>query len=152
MMISRALPRTLIRHHGSSSSKRAISSMNDLFNPTETHSQLRSMLRDFVRNEVGVHADDKYLDILGALLTRRYTEILQVEPQANEYNRQEKLNVPLLRQLGDLGLFGLTVEEQYGGSGLDATSVVLAHEELSYSDPALCLSYLAHSLLLVGNS
>lgn len=75
----------------------------------------------------------------------------EVEPQANHFNRIEKLNLPLLKQLGDLGLFGLTVDEEYGGSGLDASSVVLAHEELSYSDPALCLSYLAHSLLLVNN-
>lgn len=100
-------------------------SMSALFNPTETHGQLRSMLRDFVRNEV--------------------------EPQANAFNRKETLNLPLLRQLGgSLGLFGLTVDEKYGGSGLDACSVVLAHEELSYSDPGLCLSYLAHSLLLVS--
>jgi isovaleryl-CoA dehydrogenase len=101
-------------------------SMNALFNPTDTHSQLRSMLRDFVRNEV--------------------------EPQANEFNRKEELNLLLLRELGSLGLFGLTVDEEYGGSRLDACSVVLAHEELSYSDPALCLSYLAHSLLLVSDT
>jgi isovaleryl-CoA dehydrogenase len=76
---------------------------------------------------------------------------LQVEPQALEYNRTESFNLPLLKQLGDLGLLGLTVEEEYGGAGLDAAAVVLAHEELSYSDPAFCLSYLAHSLLLVNN-
>lgn len=34
---------------------------------------------------------------------------------------------------------------------LDATAVALVHEELSYSDPAFCLSYLAHSLLFVNN-
>lgn len=56
-----------------------------------------------------------------------------------------------MKQLGDLGLLGITVEEEYGGAGLDATAVVLVHEELSYSDPAFCLSYLAHSLLLVNN-
>jgi len=56
-----------------------------------------------------------------------------------------------LKQLGDLGLLGLTVNEEYGGTDLDATAVVLCHEELSYSDPAFCLSYLAHSLLLVNN-
>lgn len=83
------------------------------------------MLRDFVRNEV--------------------------EPQALEFDRAERFNLPLLKQLGDLGLLGLTVEEEYGGSGLDATAVALVHEELSYSDPAFCLSYLAHSLLLVNN-
>ena len=77
---------------------------------------------------------------------------LQVEPQALEYNRDEKFNLPLLKQLGDLGLMGLTVDEEYGGTGfMDASAVVLAHEELSYSDPAFCLSYLAHSLLLVNN-
>jgi isovaleryl-CoA dehydrogenase len=97
--------------------------LDQIFNPTETHKQLRSMLRDFVRREV--------------------------EPQANEYNKREELNLSLMRQLGDLGMFGLTVDEQYGGAGMDATAVVMAHEELSYSDPALCLSYLAHSLLLV---
>jgi len=83
------------------------------------------MLRDFVANEV--------------------------EPQAREHDRNESLNLPLLRQLGDLGLLGLTVAEDYGGSGLDAAAVALVHEELSYSDPGLCLSYLAHSLLLVNN-
>jgi len=83
------------------------------------------MLRDFVKNEV--------------------------EPQALEYDRTESFNLPLLKQLGDLGLLGLTVEEEYGGSGLDATAVALVHEELSYSDPGFCLSYLAHSLLLVNN-
>lgn len=62
----------------------------------------------------------------------------------------------LFRQLGTntpsgLGLLGLTVDEAYGGVGLDATSVCLVHEELSYADPAFCLAYLAHSLLLVNN-
>ena len=39
-----------------------------------------------------------------------------------------------------------------GGAGLiDATAVCILHEELSYSDPAFCLSYLAHSLLLTHN-
>jgi isovaleryl-CoA dehydrogenase len=50
-----------------------------------------------------------------------------------------------------LGLLGLTVDEEYGGTALDGPAVVAVHEELSYSDPAFCLSYLAHSLLLVNN-
>lgn len=60
----------------------------------------------------------------------------------------------MFRQLGNnnLGLLGLTVNEEYGGSGwADSTAVAIVHEELSYSDPAFCLSYLAHSLLLVNN-
>ena len=51
-----------------------------------------------------------------------------MEPQAIEFNEKEELNHELFRKLGDLGLFGLTVDEEYGGSGLDATAVVLAHE------------------------
>jgi len=44
------------------------------------------------------------------------------------------------------------VPEEFGGTGLaDATAVSIVHEELSYSDPALCLSYLAHSILLANN-
>lgn len=83
--------------------------------------------------------------------TLRYRS--QVEPQANEYNKLEAFNLDLFRQLGSngLGLLGLTVPEDYGGSGLDATAVALVHEELSYSDPAFALSFLAHSLLLVHN-
>jgi isovaleryl-CoA dehydrogenase len=60
----------------------------------------------------------------------------------------------LFRKLGsnNLGILGLTVDEEYGGAGwADATAVAIVHEELSYSDPAFCLSYLAHSLLLVNN-
>ena len=68
-----------------------------------------------------------------------------------EYNKTETFNADLFRQLGHLGLLGLTVPEQYGGVGLDATAVCVVHEELAYSDPAFCLSYLAHSLLLVNN-
>jgi isovaleryl-CoA dehydrogenase len=66
------------------------------------------------------------------------------------------LNLPLFRKFGSanngLGILGLTVQEQYGGAGfVNATAVAIVHEELSYSDPALCLSYLAHSILLCNN-
>lgn len=62
-----------------------------------------------------------------------------------------QFNLPLFRKLGDLGLLGLTVDPQYGGSGMDAAAVAVAHEELSAADPAFCLAYLAHALLFVNN-
>lgn len=40
---------------------------------------------------------------------------------------------------------------RYGGSEMDALAAVIAHEELSSSDPAFCLSFLAHSMLFVNN-
>lgn len=97
----------------------------DLFNPTDEHKMLRETLKSFVDTEV--------------------------EPQAHEHDRHEKFNFELFKKLGALGLHGITVPEKYGGAGLDATAVVLAHEELSSSDPGFCLSYLAHTLLAVNN-
>jgi isovaleryl-CoA dehydrogenase len=97
----------------------------DLFNPTDEHTLLRKTVRDFVRE--------------------------QVEPQAMEYDRQERFNAPLFRQLGELGLLGITVPAEYGGAGMDALAAVIVHEELSASDPGFCLAYLAHSMLFVNN-
>ena len=97
----------------------------DIFNPSEEHRALRDMVRDFTRD--------------------------RVEPQALEFNRREEFNFPLFRELGDQGLLGVTVPPEYGGSGMDATAACIIHEELSASDPAFCLSYLAHSMLFVNN-
>lgn len=97
----------------------------DLYNPTEEHRALREMLRSFAENEV--------------------------DPQAKEFNRDEKFNMPLFKRLGELGILGVTVDPEYGGSGMDSTAAVIAHEELAASDPAFCLSFLAHSMLFVNN-
>ena len=74
-----------------------------------------------------------------------------VEPQAHEYDKKEQFNLELFRELGDLGLLGITVPEEYGGAGLDAIAATIAHEELSYSDAGFALAYLAHSMLFVNN-
>ena len=97
----------------------------DLFNPTEEHRALRQMVRSFVEKKV--------------------------DPQALEFNRKEQFNVPLFRELGGLGLLGITASPDYGGSGMDALAAVIVHEELAASDPAFCLSFLAHSMLFVNN-
>lgn len=97
----------------------------DLFNPTPEHKMIRETARAFVREEV--------------------------EPQAHKFDREEKFNLPLFRKLGELGFLGITVPEQYGGSGQDALAATIVHEELSASDPGFCLAYLAHSMLIVNN-
>ena len=99
--------------------------VGDIFTPTEDHKQLREMVRAFTKAEV--------------------------EPQALEHHRDEKFNLPLFRKLGELGLLGIPADPNHGGSGMDATAAVIAHEELSASDPSFCLSYLAHSMLFVNN-
>ena len=75
----------------------------------------------------------------------------EVEPQALEQDQKEQFNLKLFKKLGPLGLLGLTADPQYGGSGMDAVSVIIVHEELSYSDPGFCLAYLAHAVLCVHN-
>ena len=97
----------------------------NIFSPSEEHSMLRDMVKEFTKNNV--------------------------EPQAHEYDKHEKFNLDLLKSLGEIGLLGITISDEYGGSGMDATAAVIAHEELSYSDPGFCLAYLAHSMLLVNN-
>ena len=85
--------------------------LHKLFNPTEDHVALREMVRSFTQREV--------------------------EPQALEHNRSETFNIDLFRKFGSnsggMGILGLTVPEEFGGTGLDATAVSIVHEELSYS-------------------
>ena len=97
----------------------------DISNPTEEHAMLREMVRDFVKD--------------------------RVEPQALENDRDENFNLELFREMGEMGLLGLTAPPEYGGAGMDATSVAIVNEELSYSDPGLCLAFLAHDQLFVNN-
>ena len=63
----------------------------------------------------------------------------EVEPQALEHDRDEKFTA-LFRRLGDLGLLGITVEEEYGGVGMDATAAVIVNEELDIQ----ILDYASH--------
>ena len=100
-------------------------SIDALFHPTEEHLMLREMVRDFTTQEV--------------------------EPQAAEHDERGVLNTALFRQVAELGLCGVTVPAEHGGSGMDATAAVIVHHELSKSDPGFCLAYLAHTILFVNN-
>jgi isovaleryl-CoA dehydrogenase len=62
-------------------------------------------------------------------MVRSFVEA-EVEPQAMEFNKHEKFNIDLFRKLGDLGLLGITVESQYGGSEMDAVAAVIVHGKL----------------------
>lgn len=68
-----------------------------------------------------------------------------------EHDESGTFNVALLKELGQLGLIGVTIPEEDGGAGLDATASCIVHDELSYADPGFALGYLAHSLLFVNN-
>jgi isovaleryl-CoA dehydrogenase len=83
--------------------------------------------------------------------TVRQFALTRVEPQAIEHDVRGTFNTQLLREVGRLGLIGVTIPEADGGAGLDATASCIVHEELAYCDPGFALGYLAHALLFVNN-
>jgi isovaleryl-CoA dehydrogenase len=99
--------------------------MDFLFNPTPEHQMLRDTCSRFAREKVG--------------------------PQARETDITMTFNAPLFKELGQMGLLGITIPEKDGGAGMDATAAVIVHHELSKFDPGFCLAYLAHSMLFVNN-
>ena len=97
----------------------------DLFAPTPEHHLLAQTLAEFVAREV--------------------------EPQAAEHDRSETFNHALFKRAGELGLLGVTIAEEHGGAGLDATAAVQVFEALSTSDPGFALAVLAHAILFAQN-
>ncbi len=103
-----------------------LDSVGDIYNPTDAHLQLREMVSRFSMSEIAA--------------------------QATRHDEEERFNVDLFRRVGsELGIFGLTVSEQFGGAGMDAVAEVIVHEEMSRTDPAFTLSFLAHEVLFVNN-
>jgi alkylation response protein AidB-like acyl-CoA dehydrogenase len=72
--------------------------------PAETRSQIVNLVRDFVRRDV--------------------------EPVASKYERDDIYPADLVETMRELGLFGITIPEEYGGLGLDHTTFAMIFEEL----------------------
>ena len=73
--------------------------------PEEARTQIISMVREFVRRDV--------------------------EPIVSEYERDDVVPLDLIDTMKEMGLFGITVPEEYGGMGLDFTTFAMIFEELS---------------------
>ncbi|MGW2680555.1 acyl-CoA dehydrogenase family protein [Streptomyces sp. NPDC001436] len=69
-------------------------------------------------------------------LARAFTD-REVSPYAAAWDRAESVDRSIVKKLGDLGFLGLTVPEEYGGSGGDHLSYVLVTEELGRGDSAV---------------
>jgi len=71
----------------------------------------------------------------------------QIKPLVLQLDEEEEFSVELTRDMGKLGLFGMTVPEQYGGRGMDMLSFVIAIEELARVDSSQAATVAAHETL-----
>lgn len=74
----------------------------------------------------------------------------RIAPIAAEVDRSNAFPMPLWRELGDIGLLGITASEAYGGAGMGYLAHCVAMEEISRASASIGLSYGAHSNLCVN--
>jgi len=74
----------------------------------------------------------------------------EIAPLAAEIDRSNDFPADLWRKMGDLGVLGITVEEEYGGAGMGYLEHCVAMEEISRASASVGLSYGAHSNLCVN--
>ncbi|HET9843742.1 MAG TPA: isovaleryl-CoA dehydrogenase [Gammaproteobacteria bacterium] len=95
-----------------------------LFQYNETASLIRESVQNFAKHEIA--------------------------PIAHKIDSDNQFPNHLWKKMGDLGLLGITVDEQYGGTNLDYLAHVIAMEEISRASGSVGLSYGAHSNLCVN--
>jgi len=95
------------------------------FEPTEHHRLLRQSVRDFARAEIA--------------------------PHAQRWDKDERFPMDLVPKLASMGLLGIRIPEEYGGSGMDTTSYAICVEEVARVDGSIALTVASHNGLGTGH-
>jgi alkylation response protein AidB-like acyl-CoA dehydrogenase len=95
------------------------------FELAEHHQLLRKTVRDFARAEVA--------------------------PKAQAWDKEERFPKEIIPRLAELGLLGIRIPEEYGGSGLDVLSYAICVEEIARVDGSLALTVASHNGLGTGH-
>src|SRR6266404_6092199 len=74
----------------------------------------------------------------------------EIAPRAAEIDRSDQFPMDLWKKMGDLGILGITVGEEYGGADMGYLAHIIAMEEISRASASVGLSYGAHSNLCVN--
>lgn len=94
------------------------------FELSEEHVLIRNTVRDFAEREI--------------------------KPLAKELDEKAEFSKELTQKMGELGLFGMYLPEQYGGGGMDTLSYIIAVEELARIDSSQAATLAAHNSLGIG--
>jgi alkylation response protein AidB-like acyl-CoA dehydrogenase len=83
--------------------------------------------------------------------TTREFALRELRPHARAWDAEGAFPTALIPKLAELGLLGMTIPQDYGGSGLDAVSIALAIEALAWGDGGVALTVASHNSLCSGH-
>jgi alkylation response protein AidB-like acyl-CoA dehydrogenase len=80
---------------------------------------------------------------------RKFAES-EIKPLARQLDEDEQFSPEITKKMGEMGLFGMTIDPKYGGHGMDTLSYVLAMEEVARVDGSQAATITAHNSIGIG--